>query len=156
MNLHRRLALFLFLLWATGTTQAETMPDLTRSKIIVPDDIPGVKTLTAEGLIEQANSSAELIIIDARISKDRASGYIEDSISLPDINTNCDTLSKVVKNGQTPLLFYCNGVKCGRSVVAIKIAKSCGYKNLLWFRGGFEEWQEKGYQYLTQDQAEQQ
>ena len=129
------------------------MPDLTKGKIIVPDDIPGVETLTAEGVIEKANSNDKLVIIDARINKDRASGYIEDSFSLPDINTNCDTLSKLVENKQTPLLFYCNGVKCGRSVVAIKIAKSCGYKNISWFRGGFEEWKDKGYQYMTQDQA---
>ena len=152
MGLYRRISL-LFLLMCTTCTLAETTPDLTRGKIIVPDEIPGVETLTAEGLIEKANITDDLVIIDARINKDRAIGYIENSISLPDINTNCDTLSKLVKNKNTPLLFYCNGVKCGRSVVAVKIAKSCGYKNLSWFRGGFEEWQEKGYQYMTQDKT---
>ena len=130
---------------------ADATPDLTKGRIIVPDEIPGVETLTAEGVIEKANSNDRLIIIDARINKDRARGYIEDSLSLPDINTNCDTLSKIVADKHIPLLFYCNGVKCGRSVVAVKIAQSCGYKNLSWFRGGFEEWQEKGYQYLTRD-----
>ena len=151
MGLYRQILLSLVLFGAAAAVAAETMPDLTRGKVIVPDEIPGVETLTAEGLIEKANSTEGLIIIDARISKDRAIGYIEDSVSLPDINTNCDTLSELVRNKQTPLLFYCNGVKCGRSVVAVKIAKSCGYKNLSWFRGGFEEWQEKGYQYMTQN-----
>lgn len=153
MGLYRQVLLS-FVLLATAAAVAETTPDLTRDKVIVPDEIPGVETLTAEGLIEKANNTRELIIIDARIGKDRAIGYIEDSVSLPDINTNCDTLSELVKNRQTPLLFYCNGVKCGRSVVAVKIAKSCGYKNLSWFRGGFEEWREKGYQYLTQDKLD--
>ena len=154
MGLHRQVLLLLVLLGAAATAPAETMPDLTRGKVIVPDDIPGVETLTAEGLIEKANNTEGLVIIDSRISKDRAIGYIEDSVSLPDINTNCDTLKKLIENKQTPLLFYCNGVKCGRSVVAVKIAKSCGYKNLSWFRGGFEEWQEKGYQYMTQDKLD--
>ena len=154
MSLYRQV-LFSFALLATAAAAvAETTPDLTRGKVIVPDEIPGVETLTAEGLIEKANNTEGLIIIDARISKDRAIGYIEDSVSLPDINTNCDTLSKLVSNRQTPLLFYCNGVRCGRSVVAVKIAKSCGYTNLAWFRGGFEEWQEKGYQYMTQDKLD--
>ncbi len=147
----RQLSLFFSLMFAICATSAETLPDLTRGKIIVPDEIPGVETLTAEGVIEKANSNDKLIIIDARINKDRASGYIEESLSLPDINTDCDALKKIVENKKTPLLFYCNGVKCGRSVIAIKIAKSCGYKNLSWFRGGFEEWQEKGYQYMTQE-----
>ena len=154
MGLHRQILWLLVLLCGAAAAPAATTPDLTRGKVIVPDEIPGVKTLTAEGLIEKANNIEGLIIIDSRISKDRAIGYIEDSVSLPDINTNCDTLEKLVKNKQTPLLFYCNGVKCGRSVVAVKIAKSCGYKNLSWFRGGFEEWQEKGYQYMTQDKMD--
>ena len=150
MILFRRLTLLFLLVLYLFPAFAETTPDLTRGKIIVPDEIPGVETLTAEGVIEKANNTTVLVIIDARISKDRASGYIEDSISLPDINTNCDTLSKLVKNRQVPLLFYCNGVKCGRSVVAVNIAKSCGYENISWFRGGFEEWKDKGYQYITQ------
>lgn len=137
---------------ALCAASAESIPDLTRGKIIVPDEIPGVETLTAEAVIEKANSNHKLVIIDARISRDRASGFIEESLSLPDINTSCDTLNKLVEDKQTPIVFYCNGVKCGRSVIAIKIAKSCGYKRLSWFRGGFEEWQEKGYQTVTQNQ----
>jgi len=150
MNLLRRLTSLCILTFAACTVSAETMPDLTKDKIIVPDEIPGVETLTAEGVINKANSTDKLVIIDARINKDRASGFIEGSLSLPDISTNCDTLSKLVANKRTPLLFYCNGVKCGRSVVAVKIAKSCGYSNLSWFRGGFEEWKQKGYQYVTE------
>jgi rhodanese-related sulfurtransferase len=149
MNLLRRTALSFSFICASYAVAAGATPDLTKGKIIVPDEIPGVETLTAEGVIEKANSSDRLVIIDARINKDRAIGYIEHSLSLPDINTNCTTLADLVADRQTPLLFYCNGVKCGRSVVAIKIARSCGYNNLSWFRGGFEEWREKGYQFVT-------
>ena len=48
--------------------------------------------------------------------------------------------------------FYCNGVQCGRSVVSIKVARSCGYHNLSWFKGGFAEWKEKGFQYIKDPQ----
>lgn len=153
MILIRRAILFFALICATVIAHANNTPDLTKGKIIVPDAIPGVATLSAEDVIEKANSVDKLVIIDARINKDRAIGYIEGSLSLPDINTNCTTLSRLVADKQTPLLFYCNGVKCGRSVVAIKIAKSCGYNNLSWFRGGFEEWKAKGYQFVTEEQA---
>jgi rhodanese-related sulfurtransferase len=153
MVLIRQTILLITMISAMLAAHAGETPDLTRGRIIVPDEIPGVETLTAEGVIEKANSIDNLVIIDARINKDRAIGYIEGSRSLPDINTNCNTLTKQVADRQTPILFYCNGVKCGRSVVAIKIAKSCGYKNLSWFRGGFEEWKEKGYQFLTEEQT---
>jgi rhodanese-related sulfurtransferase len=127
--------------------QAVDIPDLTRSKIIVPEHIAGVKTLTAEGVVELAMTIPDLIIVDARIRDDRKHGYLEDSVSLPDIETNCSRLEKIIPSKNNPALFYCNGIKCGRSVVSIKIAKSCGYNNMYWFKGGFEEWKNKGYQY---------
>jgi rhodanese-related sulfurtransferase len=127
---------------------ADDTPNLTRKKIIVPDNIAGVETLLAADVINKAHEISDLIVIDSRIESDRLNGYIESSISLPDTKTNCDTLAAVVNNKDRPLLFYCNGVECGRSVVAIKIAKSCGYTNLFWFRGGFKEWLENGYPYV--------
>ena len=41
-------------------------------------------------------------------------------------------------------------MKCGRSAKAIVIALQCGYSNIYWFRGGFEEWLSKGYPYLQE------
>ncbi len=114
-----------------------------RGKIIILDEIPGVETLTAEAGIEKANSKHKPVILDARINRDRTSGYTEESSSLSDINNNCDTLNRLVANTLTPIVFDCYGSNCGRSVVAIKIAKSCAYKSLSRTRGGFEEWRKK-------------
>lgn len=115
----------------------------------VPESIPGVQRLDAEGVIELANRIPDLVVIDARIATDRQQGYIEGSVSLPDVATTCDSLGALVTDHERPVLFYCNGVECGRSVVSVRIAQRCGYRNLYWFRGGFEEWLEKGYPYLT-------
>jgi len=111
----------------------------------VPDFIPETTLVNAESLIDLAEQHENLIIIDARIKSDREQGFIEGSFSLPDITTNCQTLKVIIPQKITPSLFYCNGVKCGRSVKAIVIAKKCGYSNIYWFRGGFEEWSQKGY-----------
>ena len=127
---------------------AQETPNLTKPKIIVPEKIAGVTTVSAEQVIERLTSDNPPILIDARIKEDREYGFIESSISLPDIETNCNTLKEIVVDKKQPLLFYCNGVQCGRSMVSIKVARSCGYHNLSWFRGGFAEWKEKGYQYI--------
>ena len=127
---------------------ASEAPDLTMPRDIVPNQIADVKTLTAESFVELATTNPKLIIIDARIKDDRRQGYIEGSISLPDIDTNCIKLGKIIPTKTTPVMFYCNGTKCERSVASVKIAKSCQYKNIYWFRGGFEEWKEKGFQYI--------
>ena len=136
------------LLLATTNTFAEQIPDLTKPKIVVPEKIAGVSSVNAEQVIEILTSDNPPILIDARIKKDREYGHIESSISLPDIETNCDTLRKVTEDKNQHMMFYCNGIQCGRSVVSIKVARSCGYHTLSWFRGGFAEWKEKGYQYI--------
>ena len=113
-----------------------------------PEQIAGVTRVDANGVLELVQRERQLVIVDSRIKSDRRQGYIEGSISLPDVDTRCDTLARVIPSKDRPALFYCNGVLCGRSVVALGIAKTCGYRNLYWYRGGFEDWQRQGYPYL--------
>jgi len=118
------------------------------SEIISPEHIDGVTKVGAEGVIELIDRIENIIIVDSRIPGDRHKGYIESSVSLPDTKTSCKTLSKVIPEKSRAALFYCNGIKCGRSAIAIKIAKECGYKELYWFRGGFEDWLKNGFPYI--------
>lgn len=115
-----------------------------------PEQIEGVKRISAEELIVLANKRPDLVIIDSRVTANRKHGYIEGSYSLPDTDTTCDTLKKFIPSRSAPAAFYCNGVKCGRSAKAVKIAVDCGYRNLYWFRGGFEVWKQKNFPYLHQ------
>ncbi|MCG6969190.1 MAG: rhodanese-like domain-containing protein [Gammaproteobacteria bacterium] len=115
-----------------------------------PEKIEGSTLVNAEEFIELVGKIPELLVIDSRIPGDRKQGYVEGSISLPDVDTTCESLAKVIPKKESPTLFYCNGVKCGRSAKAVKIALSCGYSNIYWFRGGFEEWLAKGYPYLQE------
>jgi rhodanese-related sulfurtransferase len=110
-----------------------------------PDEIEGSIKIDAESLIQLARDHDDLVIIDSRISSDRRQGFIAGSISLPDTETGCLSLLPLIDNKATATVFYCNGPKCRRSDRAIVIANECGYTNLYWFRGGFEEWQNKQY-----------
>ena len=103
----------------------------------------GVTVIQAEGLIRLARIYDDLIIIDSRSPVDRKIGYIEGSVALPDNQTTCETLAKTNKNLVRPMVFYCNGIKCTRSHRALQLASSCGYSQLYWFKGGYEEWREK-------------
>ena len=62
------------------------------NKIVSPDTIDGVTNVDADSLIELVISTPTLVLIDSRITADRKEGYIEGSVSLPDIDTTCDTL----------------------------------------------------------------
>ena len=117
-----------------------------------PQQVRGAIKVSAEEVFSLFEKTAGLVIIDSRLasgpSSGRANGYIEGSLSLPDNETNCPSLAKAIPRKTTPILFYCNGPKCGRSEKAIKVALKCGYNKLYWFRGGFEEWLNKGYPFV--------
>ncbi|MCW8875170.1 MAG: rhodanese-like domain-containing protein [Gammaproteobacteria bacterium] len=141
-----RLCSFLCLFWLLGGQVMAEVP----ARLEVPESITGVTTLDAEGLIGLVQRQPGLVLIDSRVPADRHQGYIQGSISLPDTQTACATLGDLLNDMDTPVLFYCNGVKCGRSVITAVIARDCGYRKVFWFRGGFEEWKQKGYPFLQQ------
>ena len=110
-----------------------------------PESIDGTKRVSAEQVVDLVMNNAELVVIDARKASDRdEAGWIEGSIGLPNYDTTADSLAKNIPSKSTPVLFYCNGVKCGRSVESSKKAVSLGYEKIYWFRGGWEEWTQKG------------
>lgn len=89
------------------------------------------------------------VFIDSRIRSDRLHGFIEGSVSLPDIDTTCKTLAAIIPEKSAPSLFYCNGIACGRSVKAIEVALACGYTNIYWYQDGFQDWKAKDLPYIT-------
>lgn len=118
---------------------------------LTPEQVEGAKKISAEQLISLAETLPDLIIIDARIKKDRSHGYLEGSISLTNTDTDCSSLTNVVGKIDRPTVYYCNGPKCGRSYASIQIAVKCGYNNLYWYRGGFEDWKSKDYPFVVSE-----
>ncbi|MEY8204580.1 MAG: rhodanese-like domain-containing protein [Bermanella sp.] len=109
-----------------------------------PESIEGTTRIDAETLIDLLDSEDDLVIIDARIPADREGGYIEGAIFLPDTETTNAALAQNIPHKSNPVVFYCNGEKCGRSVKSAKMAVQAGYSRIYWFRGGWEEWLAKG------------
>ena len=129
------LVMFLCLASTTATSASYTSPET----------IEGTHRIEAEGLIQLANHNESLIIIDSRISSDRKLGYIPGSISLPDTDTSCESLARLIPQKSDPVVFYCNGPNCRRSDNAVVIAADCGYTGIYWFRGGIEAWRANNY-----------
>ena len=120
---------------------------------VSPPAIEGAVTIDAEKLIALMVEHKDTVLIDSRLGTDRADGYIEGSVPLVDTRTDCDSLARLIGTRTTPVIFYCNGVRCERSGRAVRIAVSCGYRKVYWFRGGIEEWQSKEFP-LIQDDSE--
>lgn len=122
----------------------------TASNEALPDSLAVAITIDAENLIELYQSIPGIIIVDSRLREDYLPGHIETSHNLPLHQVSCKSLSKLAKSAEQAMVFYCNGNAGDTSIEAIKIASSCGYKRLFWFRGGFVEWKDKDYPYVIE------
>ncbi len=109
----------------------------------VPLEIKGVKTVNSDALIALIQSTDNLVIIDARVAAEYAEAHIEGAISLTDTDMTEALLARQVKSKDTPVLFYCNGLKCGRAAHALRQALTWGYRNLYYYALGMTEWKRR-------------
>ena len=120
------------------------------SKPVVPEQIPGATSLSAEQVIELILSKSDLVVIDSRKKEEYIKGHIEGAVNMLNTRMTQPGLDKVVPDKSTMILFYCNGDRCLRSSNAVEKALSWGYKNIFWFRGGWKEWTDKRLPVITE------
>ena len=109
-----------------------------------PLSLEGTTKVTAEEVIDLIGNFDDLTIVDARKNSDREKGWIEGSIGLPNTDTTPESLAKVAGDKAKPIMFYCNGVKCGKSKKAVNEARKMGYTQLIVYAEGMPVWEEKG------------
>ncbi len=135
MNVLRTVASAVLLLWALAVHA---------DKPLAPADIPGTSRVAAEQVVELIQKTPTLVIVDARRPAEHAKGHIEGAHNLLDNDMTPTALAAIAPDHNTPLLFYCNGERCLRSSNAASKAVAWGYRRVYWFRGGWEEWLDKG------------
>lgn len=110
-----------------------------------PMQIDGATTVDAEGIFELVESKPELVILDNRREGDYEAGHIEGAVRLLDTDiTDESVLAEAVPSKDTPVLFYCNGLSCGRAANAVEKAVEWGYSDVYYYALGMTEWNEQG------------
>lgn len=109
----------------------------------------GVSVVSSEQLKELLDSKAAgLALIDARTPQEYQEAHILGAVSIPLSALEKDaSLLKFAK--KTRLVFYCNGIKCGKSGKSALIARSLGYPDIAVYADGMPVWEEKGYPIYT-------
>lgn len=118
-------------------------------KPYAPETIQNVTIVSAEEAIEMILASPDLVVIDSRKKTEYQKGHIEGAINILNTNLKQADLENISPDKSKEILFYCNGTRCLRSTDSIKKAKTWGYTNLIWFRGGWKEWTEKRLPVVT-------
>jgi rhodanese-related sulfurtransferase len=110
-----------------------------------PMEIPGATTVDAEGVITLIETTPDLVILDNRSVADYDAGHIEGAIRLIDTDiTGAADIAAHVPSLDSPVLFYCNGLSCGRAANAAEMAVDFGYTNVSYYALGMTEWRELG------------
>ena len=110
------------------------------------DGFPVVTSEQLKGLLD--SKKADMVLIDARTAQEYQEAHILTAINIPlSVLEKDSSVLTAAKNAR--LLFYCNGIKCGKSGKSALIARSLGYTDISIYTEGMPVWEEKGYPLYT-------
>ena len=116
------------------------------SLAVAADKVNVLSSEELKALIEQ--NTPGLVVVDSRSAEEYQEVHIKTALSIPLTKLEKDaTLLPSAKEAR--LVFYCNGVKCGKSGKSAKIAIDNGYKDVSVYADGMPVWEEKGYSIYT-------
>lgn len=102
----------------------------------------GVKEISYEQFMKIRNSKEGYVLLDVLSPESYAEGHIEGTHSFPVNTINKASAGKALsKDAKT--IVYCGSFQCTASTAAAKKLSGLGY-NVLDYKGGLKEWQEKG------------
>ncbi|PLX86772.1 MAG: sulfurtransferase [Desulfuromonas sp.] len=86
------------------------------------------------------------VLVDARNPEEYRESHIPGAINIPQRSFG-DFTGLLPANKNVMLIFYCNGVKCGKSKKSAKQALALGYTNVHVYAEGMPVWEEIGYSF---------
>lgn len=108
----------------------------------------GYGLIDTKGLKELMDRNTQTLVFDARNPEEYQEVHLKGAQSLP--LKEFDTFKNLLPKDQSRLvIFYCNGVKCGKSKKSAQKAMSLGYSKILIYAEGMPVWEEKGLPIYT-------
>lgn len=105
---------------------------------------PLITPISTEQLKDMlAATGPKPLVIDARTPGEFEEVHIKDAINISEEMMKKDP-SLLPVDHTCKLVFYCNGVKCGKSKKVAKLAIERGYDNVYVYAEGMPVWEEKG------------
>lgn len=99
--------------------------------------------VTTSELKQLMDANTEMLVVDARNPEEYQEVHIRGAINIPEKEFS-EHLDLLPADKSAKIVFYCNGVKCGKSKKAAQKALDTGYDNILVYAEGMPVWEEKG------------
>lgn len=104
--------------------------------------------IATDELKKMLDEGESVTVVDARNPEEYQEVHIKGAVNIPE-KKFAEHLDKLPADKSTKIIFYCNGVKCGKSKKAAKKAMESGYGNLYVYAEGMPVWEEKGMPIYT-------
>ncbi len=115
--------------------------DTIASRQLTKEGYALIDTETLKGYLE--SDPEKCVVIDARNPEEYQEVHIQGAVNVPQKHfSQYAHLLPQEKSAQ--IIFYCNGIKCGKSRKAAIKAIKMGYDNVLVYAEGMPVWEEKG------------
>jgi len=108
-----------------------------------------IKKISYGEFIAIRNSDKKPILIDVLSRDSFKKGHIEGALSFPLDTINKETAENVLLKDEL-LIVYCGSFQCTASTEAAEKLSTLGY-NVLDYKGGLKEWQEKGNKLISEE-----
>ncbi len=103
----------------------------------------GYGLIDTESLKKMLDGKAALTVVDARNPEEFQEVHVQGAISVP-VKQWEEFAARLPADKSSRLIFYCNGIKCGKSKKAAAKAMAEGYDNVYVYADGMPVWEEKG------------
>src|SRR5262249_16080521 len=109
-----------------------------------------IKEVSVQDVREKLNPANGFTLLDVREGDEWEQGHLDQAIFLPGgfLEQRADK-ALTVKN--QPVVVYCAGGT--RSAFAAKTLQDLGYTNVFSMRGGFTEWKNNGFPFVTPEKV---
>ncbi|WP_084417701.1 rhodanese-like domain-containing protein [Chrysiogenes arsenatis] len=106
-----------------------------------------VADLNSEELKQRIESAQNTVVVDTRSNQEYVTGHISGAINITSQESNMfSTIARFLPpDKETTLIFYCRGYNCSLAPDAAMAAYAAGYRHVYTYRGGYPDWQAKGY-----------
>lgn len=111
-------------------------------KIGTTSGITGVKQINGEDIIKLADNDEDMVTFDSRSAAQRKRGALNWSEPFNTKTLTPKLLSEKVAENTTTIVFY-GEPNSQEAAQGAKFAVKSGYKNVYWFKGGWDEWKQK-------------
>lgn len=108
-------------------------------------DFPVISTDELKNYVDQKEN---MVLVDARTPQEYRAAHIKGAINIPEKEFD-EAAKQLPADKKTLLIFYCNGVKCGKSKRVAQKVEPLGYTAILIYKEGIPVWEERNLPLVT-------